>query len=556
MSLAPLQIYLSQNVLLLVACGLVRCLRFASARLSHPLTYRHQLHCAYWLIAAAVLAPVLAPLFSSPQLLPAAAQVWSAPSGQALSHVAAGSPVATLSLTTTGTQLRLDLLTQCALTICAGGIAISLTLLLIGTRATRALLSRAQLIRRSGALRILATSEASVPFSFWRPGSFFIVVPVSLLTRPEDLRIALRHEAQHHRQGDTWLVYVTGLLRGAFSLNPAAHVLGNSIHELREFACDEAVIARHPVTARRYCDCLLWVAENALAQDPPAICMPMVDMRRAHRRLAHRPPASPGAPEPRTAGRPTTLLARRVAVLLCSPKRRLHTFGVAALQSLTVSTLLVAGFALAATVQDRRISPSEAAEMAAVARLNTSFPIVTNPQVIAEMNRLVGTPDGRAYLRESLRRMHTHEPMIREKLQQLSLPAELLAIPLVESGYRNRPQDGNPGHGAGLWMFIGPTARAFGLAVDPTQDERLDPALETDAAMRLLSQLMAEFGDWNLALLAYNGGSDFVNRSIREAGTRDAFELTQRGYENDPRYLARVMATIIVMKNASRKAYD
>jgi membrane-bound lytic murein transglycosylase D len=549
---APLQIYLSQNVLLVLAYGLLRCLRFASARLPRPLAYRHQLHCAYWLIAAAVLAPLLAPLFSDSQLLPATAQVWSAPSRQALSSAAASSSGATLSLTTTGTQLRLDLLIECALTICAGGLAITLTLILIGARATRTLLSRAHLIRRIGALRILASSDASVPFSFWRPGSFFIVVPVSLLTRPEDLRIALRHEAQHHRQGDTWLVYVTGLLRGAFFLNPAAHALNVCVHELREFACDEAVIARHPVSARRYCDCLLWVAENALVQTLPAICMPMVD-----RRLAPRRPSGARASElfREIGSKPTTMLARRVEVLLRSPQRRLHTFVVAALQFVAVSTLLVTGIALAATVQDRRISPSEAAEMAAVARQNTSFPIVINPQVAAEMNRLVGTPDGRAYLRESVDRMRAHEPMIREKLRDLSLPAELLAIPLIESGYRNRPQDETPGHGAGIWMFVGPTARAFGLAVDASQDERLNPARETDAATRLLSQLMAEFGDWNLALLAYNGGSDFVNRSIREAGTRDAFELTQRGYENDPHYLARVMAAIIVMKNASRKAY-
>jgi len=58
MSLAPLQIYLSQNVLLVLAYGLLRCLRFASARLPRPLAYRHQLHCANWLIAVAVLAPL------------------------------------------------------------------------------------------------------------------------------------------------------------------------------------------------------------------------------------------------------------------------------------------------------------------------------------------------------------------------------------------------------------------------------------------------------------------------------------------------------------------
>jgi hypothetical protein len=56
-------------------------------------------------------------------------------------------------------------------------------------------------------------------------------------------------------------------------------------------------------------------------------------------------------------------------------------------------------------------------------------------------------------------------------------------------------------------------------------------------------------------VLAYNTGSDFVNRAIREAGTRHAFELTRLGYEKDPHYLARVMAAIIVMKNAARRNY-
>ncbi len=551
MSFAPLQIYLSQNVLLLVAYGLLRGLQFVSSRSRHPLAYRQQLHAAYWLIAAAMIAPLPAVLAGGPHFLPATAQVWSAPSLRALSAAATSMPAATISLASTGTPFRLDLLMQCALTICASGISIALLLVLIGAGTTSRLLAGAHLIRRSGTLRILASTTASVPFSFWRPGAFFIVVPTSLLTRPEDFRIALRHEAQHHRQGDTWLIYALELLRGAFFLNPAWHLLNTRVHELQEFACDEAVIAHHSVTASRYCDCLLWVAENALAERLPAVCMPMVDQKGPRR-------TSPaGATEPRRtiASKGATLLTRRVAVLLLPSKRAPHTFVVVALQSIAAATLLVTGIALAATVQDRRISASEAAEMATTAQLNTSFPIVTNPQVVAEINRLVGTPDGRAYLRESAQRMRAHEPLIRGKLGQLGLPAELLAVPLVESGYRNRPQDGNPQHGAGIWMFIAPTARAFGLEVDATEDDRLNPTLETDAAARLLSQLMAEFGDWNLALLAFNGGSDFVNRSMREAGTRDAFELARLGYENDPHYLARVMATIIVMKNASRKGY-
>jgi hypothetical protein len=146
--------------------------------------------------------------------------------------------------------------------------------------------------------------------------------------------------------------------------------------------------------------------------------------------------------------------------------------------------------------------------------------------------------------------MHLHEAVVGHPLRQLDLPAELLAVPLVESGYMNLPQEMNRVHGAGVWQMIPRTARASGLTVAPGVDERLDLALESRAAARLLSSLFAELGDWRLALLAYNAGSNFVERSIREAGTRDAFRLTQLGYENDPHYLARVMAAAIIIRNA------
>src|SRR5690348_14628762 len=122
MSLAPLQIYLSQNVLLLVAYALLRGLQFVSSRSQRPLASRHQLHGVYLLVAAAVLAPLPAILVGGPHFLPATAQVWSAPSLRTLSAAATSVPSATISLASTGTPLRLDLLMQCALTICAGGI--------------------------------------------------------------------------------------------------------------------------------------------------------------------------------------------------------------------------------------------------------------------------------------------------------------------------------------------------------------------------------------------------------------------------------------------------
>jgi membrane-bound lytic murein transglycosylase D len=177
---------------------------------------------------------------------------------------------------------------------------------------------------------------------------------------------------------------------------------------------------------------------------------------------------------------------------------------------------------------------------------------VVNEQVLAELNRFLGTPDGRAFLREGLKRMAAHEGLISARLAQHGLPGELLAVPLVESGYRNIPQGPNARHGAGIWMFIRPTAQRFGLTVERDQDERLDVAAETEAAMQMFSALYAEFGDWSLALLAYNAGADLVRRAVRETGVRDAFAAAERGYENDPGYVARVTAAVIVLRNSSQ----
>jgi hypothetical protein len=396
-----------------------------------------------------------------------------------------------------------------------------------GVRAALVLIAAAHPVRRAGTLRLLATSAAAVPFSFWIPGRCFIVVPIALLTRGAQLRLALRHEAHHHRQGDTRLLYVLQLLSGAFLLNPAMHLMCRHIRQQQELSCDLAAVGGGD--PRAYCDCLLWIAESTCA-----------------------PRASP----PMTAAMSGSLLLRRVATLLEAPRPRLATSAGGATLAATVGAVIVTGLALAGTVQDRRIDTAQAQDMALLAQAGTSFPIVMNAQVQEQLNDLLGTPAGRAFTRAALQRMHEQEGLIAPRLEAQGLPLELKAVPLVESGYRNRAQDANPGHGAGLWMFIAETARRSGLTVDGTRDERMDPALESDAAARLLSSLYGELGDWHLVLLAFNAGSAFVERAISEEGTRNAFHLTQLGRENDRGYLARVMAAIIIMKNEGRLSLD
>ncbi|MGZ3818802.1 MAG: transglycosylase SLT domain-containing protein, partial [Bdellovibrio sp.] len=102
--------------------------------------------------------------------------------------------------------------------------------------------------------------------------------------------------------------------------------------------------------------------------------------------------------------------------------------------------------------------------------------------------------------------------------------------------------------GAGLWMFIESTARNYGLRVDSVVDERLNPEILTDAAMRYISANYSRFKDYQLAMMGYNIGENKVQEGINKLGSRDAWYLTRNGYEGD-KYLARVMAAVLIMKN-------
>ena len=184
-----------------------------------------------------------------------------------------------------------------------------------------------------------------------------------------------------------------------------------------------------------------------------------------------------------------------------------------------------------------------------MAQIGSAFPITVNDQVLRELNRWLATPDGRTSLQDGLRRLQTRKASLSEQFERSGLPSELLAVPLVESGYRNLEPGIDPGRGAGLWMFIAPTARRFGLTVESGHDDRLNERVETGAALRMLAHLHDEFNDWLLALLSYNTGSPSTDAAIRITGSRDAWQLTQEGYENDPDYLARVMAAVLIIKN-------
>ncbi len=203
-----------------------------------------------------------------------------------------------------------------------------------------------------------------------------------------------------------------------------------------------------------------------------------------------------------------------------------------------------------AGLKHRRVSHAEARAWASSLELTPGFRVNVNAAVVEELNRVLGDSRQRTKMRETLERMRTYQAMIEKEVVARRLPPELMAVPVVESGYRNlkqAPRAPGVGLGAGLWQFIPQTARNFGLRVDAAVDERLDERKLTDAAFRYLTANHQRFQDWELALLAYNIGESRVQQGIEKTGSRDAWTLIDRGYEGDVRYLAKLTAAVMIL---------
>ncbi|MBX9603675.1 MAG: lytic transglycosylase domain-containing protein [Bryobacteraceae bacterium] len=123
-------------------------------------------------------------------------------------------------------------------------------------------------------------------------------------------------------------------------------------------------------------------------------------------------------------------------------------------------------------------------------------------------------------------RLETYRTMIEQVFDQEGLPRKLLWVGLVESGFN--PLARSPKNAVGIWQFIPETAEAFGLRIEGP-DERSDPAKSTRAAARYLKLLYARFGDWPLALAAYNAGERTVQEAARKGQTTDFWRLADAG---------------------------
>ena len=163
-------------------------------------------------------------------------------------------------------------------------------------------------------------------------------------------------------------------------------------------------------------------------------------------------------------------------------------------------------------------APGPPAHIPPPAGMPALAPEVAAPAGTPRVNRYGTGYPGRAAaaMDPALARLERLRPLMEPILRAEGLPVELLAVVLVESG--GNSQALSPRSARGLWQLIPATAERYGLTVGAARDERLHIERSTWAAARYLRDLYRQFGNWELALAAYNAGEDAVNRAIRKAG--------------------------------------
>ena len=138
--------------------------------------------------------------------------------------------------------------------------------------------------------------------------------------------------------------------------------------------------------------------------------------------------------------------------------------------------------------------------------------------------------------------------LINTEIQKMALPPDLIYLVITES-YLN-PRAVSQAQAAGLWQFMKETGKKEGLSINDHVDERYNIQRSTRAALTHLKRLYGEFGDWFIAMAAYNAGPGRLKEAIENQGTRDFFDLYLP--EETERYIIRIMAIKEIISNREK----
>ena len=191
--------------------------------------------------------------------------------------------------------------------------------------------------------------------------------------------------------------------------------------------------------------------------------------------------------------------------------------------------------------------PQEARPLIAAPATPATIDCVDHPRIDTWAERMQTQRGLRRTVETGLARGEAYLPSMRAILTSAGLPEALALLPVLESGFRPNAR-GKHGD-VGLWQLRRPAATRFGLTVTRRRDDRLHPEHATRAAARYLDFLYGRYGDWPLALAAYNAGEGRVDRAMASSGYETFWELADEGFlpatcrDYVPRFLALIRVT-------------
>ncbi len=179
------------------------------------------------------------------------------------------------------------------------------------------------------------------------------------------------------------------------------------------------------------------------------------------------------------------------------------------------------------------------------------IPIILNSRVQRIMDYFQST--GRKNFQIWLNRQTKYEPIFNKIFDEKRMPRELLYLSMIESGFKTSAY--SYAYAVGQWQFVYATGKQYGLNRDYWVDERRDPEKATYAALEYLGDLYNYFGDWYLAMAAYNAGEGRIRRAIRYNDTRDFWKMSSLPKQTR-NYVPTVLAAAIIGMDPEKYGFE
>jgi peptidoglycan lytic transglycosylase D len=191
---------------------------------------------------------------------------------------------------------------------------------------------------------------------------------------------------------------------------------------------------------------------------------------------------------------------------------------------------------------------------AEIKHTRSDLPLVMTDQVAGYISYFSGR--GRGVFERAFARSGRYHDMIVATLKQEGIPQDLIYLAQAESGFH--PLAVSRVGARGIWQFMASRARGYGLSHNMWVDDRQDPEKSTRAAAHHLKDLYNQFGDWYLAMAAYNSGPGTVQAAVKRTGYADFWELYRRNVlpKETRNYVPIILAMTIVSKNLSQYGFQ